>query len=212
MKSSTLQSNLRVLFDQSTDQKHLFNLSNEPTGENQIGKALVEEFIGGILVFTDQQKLIYASESAYRALGQLKHAEDSKDPIPTEIWHICQSLVQSRYRFPDQTWLIEFDIFTNAATALHICSRWLKVDMLEHPCLLLTIEDRQQAVLNLVIVEADRYGLSPREKEVWLLQQSNYTYKQIAAELGITPNTVKKHMRNIYAKKRIQQDGAFVDS
>jgi DNA-binding CsgD family transcriptional regulator len=84
--------------------------------------------------------------------------------------------------------------------------------MLEHPCLLLTIEDRQQAVLNLVIEEADRYGLSPREKEVWLLQQSNYTYKQIAAELGITPNTVKKHMRNIYAKKRIQQDGAFVDS
>jgi DNA-binding CsgD family transcriptional regulator len=47
---------------------------------------------------------------------------------------------------------------------------------------------------------------------VWLLQQNNYTYKQIAAELGITPNTVKKHVRNIYAKRRLQQDEAFVAS
>jgi RNA polymerase sigma factor (sigma-70 family) len=72
--------------------------------------------------------------------------------------------------------------------------------------LLLTIEDRQQAIINLVLEEADRYGLTPREKNVWLLHHNNYTYKQIAAELGITPNTVKKHMRSIYAKKKPQQE------
>lgn len=212
MESSTIQRNMSILFDQSSDQKDCANLNYESISKNQICKDIIEEFIGGILIFTEQQKLIYASESAYRVLGQLKHSENTKDSIPTEIWHICQSLVQSRYQFPDQTWLIEFDIFTNAAAALHICSRWLNIDMLEHPCLLLTIEDRQQAVLNLVIEEAERYGLSPREKEVWLLQQNNYTYKQIAAELGITPNTVKKHVRNIYAKRRLQQDEAFVAS
>ncbi|MBE9112966.1 helix-turn-helix transcriptional regulator [Nodosilinea sp. LEGE 07298] len=158
------------------------------------------------MVFNDQQKLIYASEAAYRVLSRLKQSENPQNLIPNEIWHICQSLVQSRHLFPDQNWLIEFDIFTNAATTLHICSRWLNLDVIDHPCLLLTIEDRQQAILNLVIEEAERYGLTPREKEVWLLQQSNCTYKQIAAELGITPNTVKKHMRSIYAKKKAQQE------
>jgi DNA-binding CsgD family transcriptional regulator len=206
MEASTLKPNFRVLSDEFFRPKDSSDIDYEEGKNHQISRALVEEFIGGILVFTNQQKLIYASESAYRVLGRLKQPENPQDPIPNEIWHICQSLVQSRHLFPDQNWLIEFDIFTSAATTLHICSRWLNLDVIDHPCLLLTIEDRQQAILNLVIEEAERYGLTPREKEVWLLQQSNCTYKQIATELGITPNTVKKHMRSIYAKKKTQQE------
>lgn len=205
MESSALKRNFRVLFDESFNYKNPSVIDCEGIKVHQIGRALVEEFVGGVLVFNDQQKLIYASESAYRVLGQLKQSEDSQDPIPKEIWHICKSLIQSRHLFPNQNWLIEFDIFTSAATTLHICSRWLSLDVIDHPYLLLTVEDRQQAILNLIIEEAERYGLTPREKEVWVLQQSNCTYKQIAAELGITPNTVKKHMRSIYAKKKAQQ-------
>ncbi|MEB3357085.1 MAG: LuxR C-terminal-related transcriptional regulator [Synechococcales bacterium] len=135
-------------------------------------------------------------------MTQLLQDEGGERSLPDEIWHICQSLVQSRHLFPDQNWLIEFDIFTNAATTLHIRSRWLNIDGLERPCLLLIVEDRQQAIANIVLEEADRYGLTPREKEVCLLQHSGYTYKQIATKLGITPNTVKKHVRSIYAKKK----------
>jgi DNA-binding CsgD family transcriptional regulator len=206
MEASTLRPNFRVLLGESFEYKNSSDIDCEGGKNYQVGRALVEELIGGILVFNDQQKLIYASEAAYRVLSRLKQSENPQNLIPNEIWHICQSLVQSRHLFPDQNWLIEFDIFTNAATTLHICSRWLNLDVIDHPCLLLTIEDRQQAILNLVIEEAERYGLTPREKEVWLLQQSNCTYKQIAAELGITPNTVKKHMRSIYAKKKAQQE------
>ena len=204
MEASTFKQKFRVLIDESFKNKKPPGIDFEEIKNHQIGSALLEEFIGGVLVFNDQQNLIYASESACRVLGQLQ-SEDSPDAIPEEIWHICTSLMQSRRLFPNQNWLIEFDIFTSAATTLHICSRWLNLDVVDHPYLLLTIEDRQQAVLNLIIEEAERYGLTPREKEVWLLQQSNCTYKQIAAELGITPNTVKKHMRSIYAKKKVQQ-------
>lgn len=208
METSTLKPDFKVLIDEPFKcNKKSPGFDHKKTESYQISKVLAEEFIGGILVFTDQQNLVYASEAAYRILGQLKQSESSQDPIPNEIWHICQSLVQSRHMFPHQNWLIEFDIFTNAATTLHIRSRWLSLDIIDYPCLLLTIEDRQQAILNLVIEEAERYGLTPREKEVWLLQQSNCTYKQIAAELGITPNTVKKHMRSIYAKRKAQHYG-----
>jgi DNA-binding CsgD family transcriptional regulator len=34
------------------------------------------------------------------------------------------------------------------------------------------------------------------------LHRANYTYKQAASELCITPNTVKKHMKNIYLKQK----------
>lgn len=165
MEVSTLKQNFRVLVDESFRRNNPLDIDHEEIKNNQVGRALVEEFIGGVLIFNDQQKLIYASESAYRVLGQLKQAEDSQDPIPSEIWHICTSLMQSRHLFPNQNWLIEFDIFTSAATTLHICSRWLNLDVIDHPYLLLTIEDRQQTILNLIIEEADRYGLTPEKRK-----------------------------------------------
>ena len=70
--------------------------------------------------------------------------------------------------------------------------------------LLLAIEDRYQAVRNMAIEEADRYGLTPREKEVWILHRIGLTYKQTASELCITPNTVKKHMKSIYVKAKVE--------
>lgn len=184
---------------------HRGQTNQNQTCQAQINQALIEECIGGILVFTDQQQLVYSSRAAQRVLSQLQTESGAKNFIPNEIWHICRSLIQSRHLFPDQNWLIEFDIFTNATTTLHISARWLNLEAIPYPCLLLTLEDRQQAIINLVLEEAERYGLTPREKSVWLLQNNNYTYKQIATELGITPNTVKKHMRSIYAKKKIYE-------
>ena len=63
------------------------------------------------------------------------------------------------------------------------------------------MEDVYQPIQNIAIAEAEKYRLTPREKDVWLLYRANYTYKQIAAELCITLNTVKKHMKSIYSKQ-----------
>ncbi len=53
-----------------------------------------------------------------------------------------------------------------------------------------------------VDIQADvqKYGLTSREAAVWFFRQSNYSYKEIANKLFISVNTVKKHMKNIYAK------------
>ncbi len=163
---------------------------------------LHREFLNGILVFTEQEQLIYANDDAHRILSHLSGCDASQNEIPEEISHICQSLIQSRRCFPHQNWLAELDIFTQEATMLHIRARWLTVDTMEHPCLLLVIEDRQQAVVNIMMEEAKQYGLTSREKQVWMLHRSDLTYKQIAQELGITSHTVKKHMKSIHAKKK----------
>lgn len=181
-------------------------LARQQELEHPFAIDFLKEFIGDILVFTEQEQLLYASNGAREVLRRLQQNNTVDNKIPKEILHICQSLIQSRHCFPHQNWLIEFDIFTQDATALHIRARWLKLEQLDRPCLLLIIEDRQQAIVNIVIEEAKQYGLTPREKEVWMLHRKNLTYKQIAIELGITPNTVKKHMRSIHAKKRGYQD------
>jgi DNA-binding CsgD family transcriptional regulator len=202
MEASSLSSHLGVLDRQISQRQASGKPVTVQPQKPQLAIELIEECLDGILVFTDEKQLLYANDGAHKILSQLRQDEASSSRIPEEIWHICQALIQSRHQFPDQNWLIEFDIFTHDAKILHICSRWLKLETMEHPCLLLTIEDRQQAILNIVMEEVRKYGLTPREKEVWLMHRNTSTYKQIATELGITPNTVKKHMRSIYAKQK----------
>ena len=47
-------------------------------------------------------------------------------------------------------------------------------------------------------------GLTPREKEVFMLLQTEASFKQIAGTLGLSDNTVRFHSKNLYRKLNIQ--------
>ncbi|MBY0537096.1 MAG: response regulator transcription factor [Chitinophagaceae bacterium] len=51
--------------------------------------------------------------------------------------------------------------------------------------------------------QADQFHLSDREKEILKLQSEGFDYKEIAAKLFISPNTVKKHTISIYQKLHV---------
>ena len=51
--------------------------------------------------------------------------------------------------------------------------------------------------------EIQRYGLTPREAVVWRLRRQGRTHQEIAQELVITANTVKKHVNNILSKQQL---------
>ncbi len=203
MEISSINTNLRVVSGKTSKQRSSRKVSKQTDAKYPLPVDVVRECMDGVLVFSEQQTLLYASEGAHKILNRLHQEAMSENIIPDEILHICQLLTKCRQCFPHQNWLIEFDIFTRDGVILHIRSRWLKVEQLDQPCLLLVVEDRQQAITNIVMEEAKQYGLTPREKEVWMLHRNDLTYKQIAIELGITPNTVKKHMRSIHGKKKL---------
>jgi Bacterial regulatory proteins, luxR family len=187
-------------------------LTNSITKNAQIEVALLPDvmadIVDGILILTEQQQVIYINDCAVRILRLLSQYETFPNAIPREIWHLCQVLIESRNLFPDQYWLWESKILISTTIFLHMRVRWLKIATIANHCLLIVLEDEQQSLKNIVNIEAQKYGLTAREQEIWRLHRSHYTYKQIAVELNITPNTVKKHMKSILAKqKEIAESG-----
>lgn len=163
---------------------------------------IICELINGVVILTDKKQIVYSNSYGKRILKQLNQLAGNSAQVPPELWHICQSLIDIRSLFPNQFWLAQFDIFIENLANLHINARWLSTNQSDQPYLLLSIEDRKNTLDKIICQEADQYGLTPREKEVWLLHRQGQTYKQIALELQITPNTVKKHMKSIHSKRK----------
>ena len=52
-------------------------------------------------------------------------------------------------------------------------------------------------------INTDYESLSPREREILDLLAKGFRYKEIAAQLFISVETVRKHIRNIYGKLQV---------
>jgi DNA-binding CsgD family transcriptional regulator len=46
--------------------------------------------------------------------------------------------------------------------------------------------------------------LTPKERQVMQLLAKGFTYKEISAPMKVSPETVKKHLKNIYRKLKVQ--------
>lgn len=59
-------------------------------------------------------------------------------------------------------------------------------------------------------VQKEEYHLSNREKQILKLIVAGGTYQSIAEELEISPNTVRKHIQNIYQKMQVTSKAEVV--
>ena len=169
-------------------------------------QGVIESLIDGILILTEQGELVQANDYARQMCRQLVKDQSQPDLIPDEIRQACQALIESQSLYPNRLVIMESEITPSQSTPLRIRVQWLKLTTGSSPYLLVILEDRAQSIQNLAIAEVDHYGLTPREAEVWLLRRLNYSCKDIADELYISLNTVKKHLKNIYAKRQMVLD------
>ena len=184
----------------TTQRDSSFQTKNEQT---VLPKEIIEDLVDGILILTEQRDLVYANGYVQRTLRQLNQCQSLASQVPEEMWNVCQMLIKSHQLFPDQHWLIESRIFMGSSIAFNVRAKWLKLENFEQSCIWLSIYGQCQYTQGIVNEESQKYGLTFREKEVWLLHRAGYTYKQVALELHITPNTVKKHLKSIYSKQKI---------
>jgi DNA-binding CsgD family transcriptional regulator len=186
----------------------------------QLLQAAIEGFVDGLMIVTEQGEVIEANIRARQICRRLTPRQLTTTPatngeaqrlpsLPDEVWRVCQALIESRDMFPGQRIIPEFEIAREESLTLRIRVRWLDLDLKlsgvfrgNPPCILVTLEDRNQAIRNQVTSDIRKYNLTPCEGQVWQLRLQGYSYQAIASKLYITTNTVKKHIKSIRAKRR----------
>ncbi|MBF2065531.1 MAG: helix-turn-helix transcriptional regulator [Calothrix sp. C42_A2020_038] len=154
-----------------------------------------------ILIFTQYGELIHANSNARNIYYAVNSNSQNTQILFTSIKNLCQSLIE--YDFDSEDNLIVSDeVVLNNLEVFRVRVRWLNVARYNLRYLLVTIENRYASVKNAAITEAKKYHLTQREAEIWCLYRAKSTYKQIAKQLYISVNTVKKHMKNIHAKRQ----------
>jgi ATP/maltotriose-dependent transcriptional regulator MalT len=84
-------------------------------------------------------------------------------------------------------------------------ARWLHLTDdrgTQQPYILILLENCNDLLQEEVRIERKKYDLTEREAEVWMLLRQEYSYQDVAKLLQISLNTVKTHVKNVYAKKR----------
>ncbi|BAU12360.1 two-component response regulator, CheY subfamily [Leptolyngbya sp. NIES-3755] len=165
---------------------------------NPLLTTVIEGFIDGILIMTPQGSIVYANTCAIDICRQLS----TRQEIPKEVWRVCEALLESRELYGKHPLIIESEVTTHHARSFRLRVQWLQLDTVKQTCLLVRLEDQQQALKRLAHSEAHQYGLTSREAEVWLLRRYNLSRREIAESLCITIDTVKKHLGNIRSKRQ----------
>ena len=169
--------------------------------DNALLQGVIESFLDGVLIVTEQGECVQANNLAHQICQQLAETSLQPNSVPKEIWDVCKILIESRDLSPTRSRIIESEVASYQSNPMRIRVRWLNLNAISHPYLLVILEDRYQSIQNLALTEVEKYGLTPREAEVLLLHRAHYTYKEIAEQLYISLNTVKKHLKNIQVKR-----------
>jgi DNA-binding CsgD family transcriptional regulator len=163
-------------------------------------ETVLEGFVDGILVVNDHGETLYSNTLAQQICHQLNATTPPVNNMPGEVWRACQALIENRELYAEHAIVLE-SLVTLPATTIRIRVQWLELSA-QTNLLLVRLEDQQQMLRNLAIAESKQYGLTNREAEVWLLRRLGHSRKAIADQLYITLDTVKKHLKNIYAKQQ----------
>ncbi|MDZ8053585.1 MAG: helix-turn-helix transcriptional regulator [Aulosira sp. ZfuVER01] len=165
-------------------------------------QVVIESLEDGILILNEAGKVVHANAPAYQICTQLRQEYGHQKFIHPVIWQLCQSLIDRQSFNADKLIILSDEIVVNRSSIFRIRVRCLNLKTTQMRHFLVTIENRNESLKNIAISEVIKYDLTPREAEIWSLYRGNYSYKDIAAKLYITINTVKKHMKNIHAKRQ----------
>jgi DNA-binding CsgD family transcriptional regulator len=166
--------------------------------------SVLEGLVDGILILKSSGEVLYANTPATQICQQL--TPNHTIELPEEVWRSCDALIESRQLYGDRPLVIESEIARSQSQTYRIRVQWLTLENQKEPCLLIRLEDHKQSLQSLAITEAKKYGLTPREAEVWFLRRCNLSRKEIASQLYITIDTVKKHLGNIQMKRQAHQE------
>lgn len=183
---------------------------------NHVLNAALEGGADGLMILRVDQTCLHINRQGTELCRQLRNdcgygsmaipAGPKGFSLPEPIWRICDRLIESRTLFPDQPLVIAESLTCNQGCSIRVRVQWIDLSGQPQGCLLVTLENETQAARISAMLEAHYFHLTERERDVWMLKRADYTYDEIAKELFITTNTVKRHVKSIYMKRKQAQD------
>ncbi len=166
-------------------------------------RSLVESMSEGVFVVSRNLRPIYINLKAKNLCQQLSQEEENAS-LPSVITEVCHRLI--RAELEEELLIAEYQ--GNQGHSVRLRVRWLVTGATgsnptsHEPSILVLLEDCYEALTEDLWIDRQKYDLTDREAEIWMLLRQEYTYQEIANMLQISLNTVKTHVKNVYAKRR----------
>lgn len=191
------------VIDQLIEQEIQKSLSSSTDFQKQLMEFMKE----GVVILSTQLNLVYLNSKAKQLCEVLWENIDSSGKVPTAIANISYQFSQDLDQ-EDGILITECQLSEEQKIrirAYKLPDAWnntLGKTESDRPHLLIFLEDHTANLAEDLRIEQQKYNLTDRELEIWKLLLQAYSYQDIAKLLQISLNTVKFHIKNIYAKKR----------
>ncbi len=172
--------------------------------------SILESLIDGILITKDLGSVLYANTIAQQLCRQISperpdvahpqsNSEESNPDahVPDEILKLHEFMLED----PEQSLILESEL-TIAHQTYRVRVQRIDLAVSGENCLLTRIENQAQSSRCLAHLEAQQYGLTSREEEVWTMRRQQLSRQEIAKSLHVSIDTVKKHLGNIQMKRQ----------
>ncbi|MBW4475215.1 MAG: hypothetical protein KME45_33290 [Stenomitos rutilans HA7619-LM2] len=180
---------------------------SETSTLNLIRSSLLESLNQGVIVTSRGLNPLYWNAKARTLCQHLSGNDFPPLELPAEVSEVCHRLMREN-RQSDRPFVMECQAATGQT--IRISARWLELagsqtidrDGQRQAYILVLLENCDDLLYEEIQIERKKYDLTEREAEVWMLLRQEYSYQEIAKMLQISLNTVKTHIKNVYAKKR----------
>ncbi len=182
-------------------------VATQSIGHVGILRAALESLQDGFIIASQVGEVHQINEPAERICELLRPIK--VDPrqtalLPIEIWRICESAITNQNVLSFQKIGLDAEIILPDIGTVRVRVQNIKIAQTSY--LLIVLEDRQQTIRNRALSDATLFGLTERETEIWQMRSRGDGYKEISAALWISVDTVKKHVKNILAKRRSHEN------
>lgn len=168
--------------------------------------ALAEALREGVMVISRNTKPIYLNQKAKEICQKLSDRNPKFVGLPLPVSEICHQLIRTA-KSENAEQILEYQ--TAEEETIRLRANWFSLPGSEasnsQQYILVFLENRNQILQAELQFEQQKYQFTDREMEIWSLLRQDYSYQEIAEKLHISLNTVKTHVKNIYAKKRWSQ-------
>jgi DNA-binding CsgD family transcriptional regulator len=191
------------------------SFANSNADLHQLWSSLLELLPQGVIVVSRSLKPVYWNQKA-KQMSQVLAGEGLDETLlPFAVTEACYDLLRDNQLRPAS---LMMECLTKTGHLMRIRTQVLEFatgsDAPAHQMtgLLATqpvptfiavlIENCDEILQQEAWIQQQKYDLTDRETEIWMLLRQELTYQEIAQTLQISLNTVKTHVKNVYAKRR----------